>query len=132
MMLLQYDTLIDVKFCRVLHEAGRVVAVLIEDSSMDWSAGKLLPDQLGSVAAVDEIAMDVRPVIEAQLMVPRVPELALMERRADIPETSGMVVDVMERDVMVADADDAMVMLEDDNSIKYPAPVGSIMLPVGE
>jgi hypothetical protein len=60
---------------------------------MDRSAGKLLPDQLGSAALVDEIAMDVRPVIDAQLMVPRVPELILIERRLEIPDTSGMVAD---------------------------------------
>jgi hypothetical protein len=99
---------------------------------MNWSAGKLLPDQLGSAALVNEIAMDVRPVIEAQFIVPREPELILIERRLEIPETSGIVVDVMERDVMLADADDAMVMFENHSSIEYPAPVGSTMLAVGE
>jgi hypothetical protein len=43
-----------------------------------------------------------------------------------------MFADVIEREVMLADADDAMVMLEDDSSIEYPAPVGSTILPVGE
>jgi hypothetical protein len=33
---------------------------------------------------------------------------------------------------MLADADDAMVMLESCSTIEYPAPVGSTMLPVGE
>jgi hypothetical protein len=131
-MLLQLDMVIDVKARRVLHEAGRVVAALIQYNWMNWSAGKLLPDQLGSAALVDEIAMDVRPAIDAQSMVPRVPELTLMERSADIPETSGMVADWTERDVMLADADAAMVMLEDHSSIEYPAPVGSTMLAVGE
>jgi hypothetical protein len=99
---------------------------------MDWSAGKLLPDQLGSAPLVDEIAMDVRPVIDAQLMVPRVPELMPIDCRLEMPETSGMVADSTQREVIQADADDSMVMLEDDSAIEYPAPVGSTMLPVGE